>query len=95
MENDFQDRGEDPLKDWFPGLFNLVSNVEALVADFGMRNGWIPDLEGTFLDRELIEVDSLLQLLNLFFRSELEDRLVWNIAKKASFSIKTYCLPLV
>ena len=48
-----------------------MSNGEGLVADFGMIIGQIPDLEGTFLDRKLIDVDSLLQLFffSLFFSS--------------------------
>nr|CAN83148.1 hypothetical protein VITISV_031934 [Vitis vinifera] len=61
------------------GLFNLVSNGEGLVADFGMTNGRIPDLEGTFLDSELIEESAWKNILTT-------DQLIrrrWNMNESA------------
>lgn len=77
-------------------FFDIKVNREGSMAGFCDGNCWNFRFRRIFLDKELIKVDSLLQLPNPFsVSSHLKYTLAWKIAEEALFSINTYYLSCV
>jgi len=83
------------LKQYFPVLFSIVRNKDAMVADnLVVQNGviqWNVIFKHPVQDWEMEMVFSFFaRLYSILIQHGKDDKLVWNLSKRGLFEVKSY-----